>query len=188
MFDWLVEGRLPVYLILATAAVILLALWWRTRARGWLIAVAAIVGLIGLYALLDRLVETPYEQMVRKVREMATGVERKDPSSLNALLSDDFDYHGLRKSGLLAIADQRIRNGDVHEIVVWDFQRGESSDRTAIIIFHVKVKTAFTPDALFYRCHATFTQSPDGQWRMQTFRLFDPTRTNEEITVGFGPR
>ncbi len=188
MFDWLVEGRLPVYLVLLTVAIILVAVWWQRRSRRWLIAVAAVLGLVALYALLDRLIETPYEQMVRKVNEMAATAQKRDPASLNANLADSFDYHGVSKAALLRVADGRIRSGDVRDVIVWDFERGPISreDRTGRIDFFIKVKTSFTRDELFFRCHATFTLDADGQWRMQTFELFDPTGVGGEVPVQFG--
>src|SRR5438874_237613 len=117
MFDWLVEGWLSVYVILLTAAIILFAVWWRMRERRSLIAVAVAVGLVGLYALLDRLVETPYEQMVRKVRAMAAGAEKRDPASLNEHVADAFNFQGMGKGAFLAVANSRIRAGDVREVV-----------------------------------------------------------------------
>ena len=36
MFDWLFEGRLTIYALLALAAGVLLALWWRDRKNGYL--------------------------------------------------------------------------------------------------------------------------------------------------------
>jgi hypothetical protein len=187
MFDWLVEGWLSVYLILLTAAIILVAVWWRTRDRRWLIGLAVVAGLVGLYALLDRIVETDYEQMVRKTREMAASAQKRDPAKLFEHLADSFSCNGMTKSGLVAAATQRIRDGGVHEVVVWDFARGpiDAEARTGRIIFLVKVKTAFTRDELFFRCEADFTRDADGQWRLQTFRLFDPTRQNAPVDVSF---
>src|SRR5690348_14070031 len=100
MFEWLVEGRLPVYLLLLTAAIVLLAAWWQTRHRLWLRALVVVAGLVGLYALLDVLIETPYEQMVRKVNEMAAVAQTRDAASLRANLADNFDHHGLSKAAL----------------------------------------------------------------------------------------
>jgi hypothetical protein len=187
MFHWLVEGWLSIYLVLLTIAIGLLAMWWRTRRRRWLIGLAVVAGLVGLYALLDWLIETPYEQMVRKINEMAASAQKRDPTSLSANISNDFSFRGMSKDALLAAANSRIRNGDVREVVVWDFQRGPISaeERTGDIDFLIKVKTVWTPDAVFYRCHATFALDPDGQWRLRTFKLFDPTRINEEVEVTF---
>jgi hypothetical protein len=186
MFDWLVEGRSPVYLVLSIAVIILLAVWSQTRRRRWLIAVAVVAGLVGLYALLDVLIETPYEQMVRKVNEMAAVAHTRDPASLRANLADDFNFHGMTKDDFLRAAEGRIRSGEVRDVLVWDFDHGAIAepDRRELV-FLLKVKTTWTRDELFFRCLATFMRGADGQWRMQRIELFDPTRNNERIDVRF---
>jgi hypothetical protein len=179
MFNWLFEGWLSVYLLLAAVALALLAIWWSTRKRPLLIAVAVVAGLAGLYALLDLAVETDNEQLVRKVREMAASPQKPDLAGLADNLADDFHYNNRSKDEIIGLA----RNAAVREVVVWDFERGPVSraDRKGTVIFLIKVKSAWTPEGLFLRCKAHFVLDKDGQWRLQTVELFDPARNNERV-------
>ena len=53
------------------------ALWWQSRKRGYAVAAIAVgVSILG-YFLLDRLVESDREQMIRKVREMLDSRRKK---------------------------------------------------------------------------------------------------------------
>jgi hypothetical protein len=61
LFDWLFEGRTNVYAVLAALAVFLLVIWWQTRKRWLLLGTVLAVGMIGVYALLDKAVETDRE-------------------------------------------------------------------------------------------------------------------------------
>jgi hypothetical protein len=179
MFNWLFEGWLSIYLLLAAAALVLLAIWWSTRRRPFAIAAAAVAGVAVLYGLLDLVVETDHEQMVRKIRELAARAQKQDAEGIAQNLADDFNYNGRTKSDLIALA----RNTSIREVVVWDFERG-SVDRAKSVgtaTFLIKVKTDWTPNELFLRCKALFVLDPDGQWRLKTVELFDPAKNNERV-------
>src|SRR5262249_29825533 len=53
MFDDLFEYRVTIYVILAVAAVIFVALWFRDRRRGWLYGLGVVALLAGVFFLLD---------------------------------------------------------------------------------------------------------------------------------------
>jgi hypothetical protein len=186
MFNWLVEGWLSVYLFLAVVALVLLAVWWSTRQRKYLIAAAVVFALAALYGLLDLAVETDHEQMVRSVREMAASARNKDASGLFDHISDEFRHEGMTKSDLITLAKNAIEHGDVREVVVWDFERGPVSraDRSGTVIFLIKIKSPWTRDELFLRCKAHFVLESDGKWRLKGFELFDPARNNEPFHFG----
>src|SRR4029079_3531801 len=82
MFDALSEYRVAIYLILAVAAVILIALWFRDRRRGWLYGVGVVALLAGAFALIDWGVETPSKQIKRNLQTMAAAVQRKDTKAI----------------------------------------------------------------------------------------------------------
>jgi hypothetical protein len=182
MFHWLFEGRLSVYLLLATVALVLLAVWWSTRKRKYAIAAAAVAVLAGLYGLLDLAVETDHEQMERKIREMAGSAKNKDANRLFEHIAADFNYNGRTKTDLIALAKNAIGNGGVSEIVVWEFERGEVSrdDRSGTIVFLIKMKGPWTRTEIFLRCKAQFLLDTDRQWRLRRIELFDPIN-NERV-------
>ena len=63
VFDWLFEGHWYIYTVLALLALFFLWFWWQNRTRFWLIGLTVFLALIGIYWLLDILVETGREQI-----------------------------------------------------------------------------------------------------------------------------
>jgi hypothetical protein len=187
VFDWLFEGRPTVYVLLVAGAVFLLVAWWQTRKRYALLGAGAVVGLIGLYFLLDRLVVTDREQIVRQVREMAAAVKARNIDGLFAQVSDEFQVGGLDKAGFRSYAEQAILGGKVQEVEVWDFdvpsgfrsphesRVGTSTRPTEVarIRFKAKPKGPILGDAWFL-CRAQFVRDPDGRWRLLHFDVFNP--------------
>src|SRR5437773_4216861 len=87
---WLVEGDVTLYAILASVGLVCVAVWWRTRRRKYaVVAVAAAVALLTL-SLLDRLIESDREQMIRKVQEIANDVHARNFDRVFRHVSDDF--------------------------------------------------------------------------------------------------
>jgi hypothetical protein len=197
VFDWLFEGRQTVYVVLAAAAVVLLVAWWQTRKRYWLIGAGAMVGLIGLYFLLDRLVETDREQVVRKVQEMAAAVKARNIDGIFTHVSDEFRLDGLDKASFRNSAEQAIiRLRRVEEVEVWDFhvpsdfrsphesRVGGSTRPTQVaqVGFQAKPKGKGPglEEGVGYPCEARFVRDPDGQWRLLDFQVFKPVSDTKE--------
>jgi hypothetical protein len=195
VFDWLFEGRQTVYVVLAAAAALLLVAWWQTRKRYWLIGAGAVVGLVGLYFLLDRLVETDREQVVRKVREMAAAVEARNIDGIFVHVSKEFRLGGLDKDGFRSFAEQAIRLRQVEEVEVWDFdvppayrsphesRVGGSTRQTLVaqVAFRAKPKgNGPGMEGVGYPCEARFVRDPDGQWRLLDFQVFKPVSDTKE--------
>jgi hypothetical protein len=185
--DWLFEGRPTVYVILAAAAVLLFVAWWQTRKRYWLYATAAFLALIGLYFLLDRLVETDREQIVRKVEEMSAGVRDRNVDRIFAHVSEQFRLSNSDRAAFRALAERAIRTGQVTEVKAWDFQfpddfrgterrtvRGTPQEvQVARVVFRVHPEGPGLTNAQFL-VRATFVRDPDGQLRLLDFQLFNP--------------
>jgi hypothetical protein len=179
MFDWLFEGRLAVYVLLGAGAFGWLLLWTRDRKLVWLLGAGAFVGLVGLYFLLDRVVETDREQVTRKLGEMKAAVKARESNRIFAHISDRFRLGGLDKAGFRALVERALSQGLIHELEIWDITDppdGWPRDgRPARVSFMAKPKggPVFIRDEHF-RVEADFVRDPDGQWRLQGFRLFNP--------------
>jgi hypothetical protein len=177
MPDWLVEGDTSIYALLALLGVVFVAIWWQSRKRGYAVA-AGVIGVLLLgYFLLDRLVESDREQMIRKVREVAAAISSRNPDAAFVHVSDDFRRSGVDKKGFRNFADGRVRSGFVSEVAVWDFNVTEldRAAHRAVVECFFKVRGSFgeTPPGSFVR--VVFRLDTDGQWRVQDFDWFQAT-------------
>jgi hypothetical protein len=179
VFDWLFEGRTTVYVALAALAAFFLLIWWQNRKRGWLICVGIAFGLVGLYALLDRIVETDREQLVRKIQEMAAAVNAQNVEALMEHISDNFrSPRGKDKQQLRTdVENYRKMIGNVH---VWDIIFVDTPSREhppAKVFFSAKTESGDRP--LLADCEATFDFDAQHGWRLQSIRLLKPQTTEE---------
>ena len=180
MFDWLFEGRVSVYAVLAALAVFLFLAWWQTRKRWILGGVVLAAALVGLYALLDRMVETDREQIVRKINEMAAAVNARNLNAAFVHISDQFRSHrGLSKSELRAAAQMHLDSRHVESVQLWDiqFEGRPERERGEIHVFF-SAKTHGVQEFLA-DCNAIFAFHPEHGWQMRSFRLLKP-QSNEE--------
>ena len=183
MFDWLFEGRTTVYVLLAAAAAVLLYTWWQTRRRALLAAGGVLVGLIGAYFLLDRLVETDREQVRRKVRELADAVNARDTDRVMANVSERFSSQGRNKAELRRYVETRFRERwidglTVRDIVVSEEANPDGSLPVAFRAHAQSTRASFVPEV---EVRATFGRDPDGQWRMAAFEVFLLSNTPLEL-------
>src|SRR5262245_12898360 len=154
--------------------------------RTMLFAVAG-VGLTLLLALglCDFLFESDREQVIRKLREMSQGVRNRDLNRVFSHVSESFQVQNTTKAELRRSADSALNSGQVTELKIWDVQLQPIAPGAsrAIVEFQFKVEGSFNSNA-FYRCQATFMKDPDGQWRLQTFAVFNPAvDTNQPISI-----
>lgn len=183
MFDWLFEGRTSVYVVLAALAVFLLLAWWQLRKRWLLVGVVFVACLVGLYALLDKAVETDREQIVRKIQSMIAAVNAGNIDGIFENISDDFHSPGGKgKAELREMARRYIEQRIVTSMDVWDIVCiGEPSrqQRTAQASFQVKVHGQPGVEGFFAECESTFDFDAQHGWRLRSVRLFKPQTTEE---------
>jgi hypothetical protein len=180
LFDWLFEGRTSVYAVLAALTVFLLLVWWQMRKRWLLGGVVFAAALVGLYALLDKVVETDREQIVRKIKEMAAAASARNLNAAFAHISDQFlSRGGNTKSQLRNIAQMHLDSRQVESVQVWDIQiEGQPSREQGEVHVFFSAKTHGSQEFLS-DCDAVFTFHPEHGWQMRSFRLLKP-QTNEE--------
>jgi ketosteroid isomerase-like protein len=177
MFDPLFEYRVTIYLILAVAAVILIALWFRDRRRGWLYGLGVVALLAGVFFLLDLTIETPSKQIKRKLQQMAQGVRNKDAKAIFAHVSDQFaweDANNMNKAEFQRRVDRLLQSGLVTDLVIWDEKFPDDSGK---VVFMAKPKGPGIPDGgdkYVFRVRATFVRDPDKQWRLKSFTTHNP--------------
>lgn len=179
--SWLFEGRAEVYLLLGVVAVVAAGLWWVTGKRSFAVVAGAVLGLIVLYFVLDRLVVTDREQISSHIEAMGRAVADRSADGIMRHVSDRFrlPLKNLDKAGLRAVAERGFQQG-VTRIVPYDLTPLEISraEREAKFEFMVRVDSADGPHLL--RCKSRFVLDPDDQWRLQTFDVFDPLRNTSQ--------
>jgi len=184
LFDWLFEGRTSVYAILAALAVFLLLAWWQMRKRWLLYAVVATAVLVGVYALLDKAVETDREQIVRKLQEMVAAVNAHNLGAAFVHISDQFRSPGGKsKNELRSTAQSYLDRREVESVQVWDILvdgRPSREQGEVHVFFSAKTHNGreFLTD-----CDAIFEFRPEHGWQLRTFRLRKPQTTEEWFQI-----
>lgn len=170
------------YAVLGVAALVLglLALRKQTRSAAINFAIPA-AALLAVF-LIDRFVESPREMAVRKIREMGAASRDKKVDDVLKHVSDSFKYRALDKKGLRDRAQQAesMGFGGVSE---YDLARSGFKEVDANTIEQgFRVKHNGSPEIHLYVI-GTFKKDPDGEWRLTTFKLYDPVNLNDEKEV-----
>ncbi len=180
MFDWLFEGRTSVYAILAALFVFLLLAWWQMRKRWLWAGILLTAALVGLYALLDQVVETDREQIIRKLYEMVAAVNDHNLNAAFVHISDQFRSAGGKTKGdLQATAQTYLDRRTVDRVQVWDIViDGRPSREQGEVHVFFSAKTHNGQEFLT-DCDAIFEFHAQHGWQLRTFRLLKPQTTEE---------
>jgi hypothetical protein len=182
VFDWLFEGRTAVYCLLGVVAVILFLVWWRTRTRAVLLAAGAVALLAGVYLLLSLLVETPRKQIERELQEMAAAVKARNTDGIFKHIAREFSFRGMDRAQFRGSVDTVLQRGLVDDLVIYDVEWREPGDnRMRPVEFMAKPKGPALGDQPAYRVRARFVLEDDGQWRMQSFEVYNPVAGKEPM-------
>ncbi len=132
------------------------------------IILAILASLAGVYFLLDRLVETPHEQIKRKLDEMAAAVRTQNLDRIFAHISEQFSVQTaagrLNKAGFRQYVESKFT--EVQDLEIWGEQFPDDSGR---VVFRAKPKGPRIPEQFQAIVHAEFVLDPDQQWRLRHF-------------------
>jgi hypothetical protein len=184
VFDWLFEGRPAVYWLIGIVAVLLLLVWWRTRKRNVLIAALAVAALAGVYFLLSKVVETPRAQIERKLHEMAAAVKAGDKGGVFKHIAKDFKFRSLDRAQFHALVEKTLNEGSVNDLVIYDEEWPDAGgQRTIPVEFRAKPKGPLLENYGAFPVKAKFVREDDGQWRLQSFEVYNPVLGKEPMTI-----
>ena len=173
MAEWLIEHKHLVYSLLGIAAVAVFALWWRSRKRHFLIALAvAVVLILGMVGI-DRAVETDNEQMVRKVQEVAAAISANNLDTAFDHVSASFDRPPRKKQQFRELCERFRRTGQVTDVQVWDLTPVDPPPGGGAVEFRFKVRGSWGESPPNYFGRVVFVRDPDRQWRVKSFDVFD---------------
>jgi hypothetical protein len=189
MFDWLFEGRLSVIIVLAALAVVAATLWWQGRQRHWLVATLGFAALLGIYVLLEKLVETDRKsdrkEIQKRIESMASAVKSKDLNRIFEFVSDDFKSPlGRNRQECMEAARGILQRGEVTEVTLSGFAFEKDpvrAEKTATVLFQVRARgPGVFGDDMPFPCEATMVFHPESGWLLQTVKITHPVR-NETI-------
>ncbi len=183
------DPPLGVYLFLALGTIVGFAVWVNKRNRASLIVFGCFLSLLALVFLLDRIFESPREQSIRRVNEMAKAIDDRNKDAFLSHVADSFQYQGegnssktfthdeLRKSPMWSALNQF----GVNHVAAWDFTRDdftEVNENTIEIGFLGKAVIEGKDIPMYFR--ARFTRQADGQMKLTSLASYDPMkRVNE---------
>jgi hypothetical protein len=179
--EWLFEGQLTVYAVLAVLLAFMLMVWKQTPRRLYLAVCLSLVALIGIYFLLDIVVQTDREQVRNSVQEMSAGVKAHDINRIFAQVSDTYNRHGSSKAEFRSASEGVINPRLVEEMAVWgwefapDYRSKESASDARENVAHVRfmAKPTGASGTSIYLVDAVMHRDTDGKWRLQSWEVFD---------------
>jgi hypothetical protein len=170
------------YLVLIAFFVIALVLAGKNQDRRSFQTLGIATVAIAAVFLIDRFVESPREQAVRKIEEISAAINERSAERMLANVSDSFDYKGRKKADLAQAVELAERHGV--RTATWDFNRdrvvAESNDIE--IAFEGKAEGP-RGEPFMKHFRARFVKDPDGQYRLQTFRVFDYVQKEQESEI-----
>jgi hypothetical protein len=170
------------YIVLGAVTVIFGAVALRRQRRSDVINFLIPAGLLLALFLIDWAIETPREAVVRKIAEMGAASRAQKHDDLFRHVSESFRYRSLDKKGLRDRARQAEAMG-FEGFAEYDLARsGFKPIDQNTVEQGFRVKHTGQPPLPFYVV-ATFKKDPDGEWRLSTFKLFDPVNVNDEKDI-----
>jgi hypothetical protein len=169
------------YIILGTVVIILAALWARNRTRSNLIQLGIGGAFLLAVILCDALVESPREQAVRIMKEMARATQERRMDDAFRHISDSFNYNGITKTALRERARWAEAQPGFAGVGVGTFERADAKqvdDKTVQIGFEVFALNAPVGEGRFY-CLGTFKLETGGEYRLVGLEFH---RANEGVT------
>ncbi|MEZ6139226.1 MAG: hypothetical protein R3B84_01525 [Zavarzinella sp.] len=187
MPDFIIDPAPMVYIILVAFTVILAALAFRRQTRRDLIFFGFAAGILLTWFLLDRAYESGREQVNRKISEMAEASQSNDYKKVFDNISPTFKYKALNKDGLFQLS-QRGKQFLTDGVELWGMNRQsfkQINPTTIEMGFNAQGKGM--PQSLRY-CVGVFQKEADNEWRMTSFRLYNPVQKDngeEDQIPGF---
>jgi hypothetical protein len=147
-------------------------LWVRYRGKPLLAAAVLLLVLLVVWVVLGLVLESPREESIRRVSEMAAAVQAKDWAKFSESVSESFETKGMKKADLKRHFDAAGQVGV--RAVAWNFDLTEEpvvSDTEVKIRFDAKAEAQGRE--AFMHFQATFGKDPDGKFRMRKYEPFD---------------
>ena len=185
------------YLILGGVLVVAGLVATQRQGRRALVVFAAVFFLILALFLIDRVVETPREEAVRRTQVLAMAADAKNPGTFSRdvfaeQLAEKVTIASGNETGKTLTRDevkkhpfwQTLQTFNVH-VAVWGFSRDDVKqldDKTVEIGFMGKGEIDGGKQIPAY-VRATYSKQPDGSFKLSALRTFDPINHKEGLPI-----
>lgn len=184
------------YLLLGGLLVITGLVAAQRQDRRSVIPFAGAFFLILVLFVIDRAVETPREEAVRRTQVLAMAADAQNagtfsPDVFGEQLADRVTVASGNETGKVLTRDEvkrhpfwnSLRGHSVH-VAVWGFSRDDAkqiNDNTVEIGFMGKGESGSNQIPAYVR--ATYTKQPDGSFKLSALRTFDPINHREGLPI-----
>jgi hypothetical protein len=184
MSRWFTENPTSTYLVLATALLVCAIAFGVTHRVRYLLFAAAVVVLAGVVWLVDSLVITDREQVVRNTIDLARAVEEGNIDRIGQLISEKFYVNGgtggIKRKELLDRAARALPQTSDRKVEVWDFEVEAPKGPPGVLECTCMARATGTVegrqfDGDPFHLRLWYIQDPDGQWRLWRFEVWDFT-------------
>jgi hypothetical protein len=179
-----------IYLLLVAAAIVAGLVWLNRRERRALYVFLGVLGVAALVVLVDRILESPREEAVRRVQAMMDAADHRDPEAFASQLAEKVTYVSEQRPVEFTREQLRshqfwslLRQFNVH-VAAWDFSRDDVKwpDANSVEIgFLAKGETQGKQFPFYFR--ATFTRQSDGQMKLTRLATFDPLQRTKPLSI-----
>src|SRR6185312_1811587 len=171
------------YLVLLAFVVITAAVAGRNQDRRSIIRFAiALAALLVVYGI-DKAVESPREEAVRRIQAMADAADAKNPDRFVEHLADSVEFRNSAKP--VVLKKEAVHNLPFWSVLrqynvtvrVWDFSRDDFrriDDNNLEVGFSAKGETEGKMIPIYMK--GEFKKQPDGKWKLTAFASYDFAR------------
>jgi hypothetical protein len=179
MPTFLTDPTSIVFIVLGAIVAVLGAIALRARKKGTTIAFATALAILATVVLIDRLNVSPREATVARLNSMSAATKAMNADDLFRHVSANFRYGTMDKKGL----QDRFRSAQgfgLTGLEVWDFNRGDFRQFSETLVEQgFAVQPNGYPQFRKYVV-GVFQKESDGEWRMTTFRIYNPINRGQE--------
>jgi hypothetical protein len=180
MLSWLVDHASLWFLFLGIAGLVIASLWWMTRRREYVWALAGLGAFIALLWLLTRFVVTDRMRIVDTVQTMAKAVQERKLDDFLEHVAQTFNHDGMNSQEFRQYLENRLKRYQVRTFTVSKVRAEDVSRQTAAgkAEFWIQVEGTWEEGVPPLRCESEFVLERD-DWRLKGFRLFLGNTSNE---------
>jgi hypothetical protein len=189
--DWMFEWQWWHYVAVFAVTALCGYLWYKDRSQ-WAASRFGITMVLLLLVVGLGMVESGYEQCVRKTQEMSAAISAKNADAFLAHLADDFKFkQGSESKDKQAIADfvkkalAGIGDAKVESLVVDSFWRADDGKTPGLVTVgcFFKPKGPGIPETIFGYARCVFKKDASGQYRMSEAELFKDAKLEKPFEV-----